>query len=47
MNTQEMPIARQAYEHPWTESVRLHVENVICNGSPTGPSINDSDDNDG
>jgi len=47
MNTQEMPNARQAYEHPWTESVRLHVESVICYSGGNGGSADASDDNDG
>ena len=36
--------AKQAYEHPWTESIRLHVEGVICQSNPGG-SIDVGDDN--
>ena len=43
MNTQEMLNAKQTYEHPWTESIRLHVENTICQASGQNPE--ESDDN--
>ena len=44
MKTQEMLNAKQAYEHPWTESIRLHVENVIC-GSGNGEEVEEGDEN--
>ena len=47
MKTQEMLNAKQAYEHPWTESIRLHVESVICYSGGNGGSADASDENDG
>ena len=45
MNTHEMPNARQAYEHPWTESVWLHVESVICYSPGSGIPNTEEEDN--
>lgn len=42
MKTQEMLNSKQAYEHPWTESVILHVENFIC--SSPGPGTEDTEE---
>lgn len=48
MKTQEMLYSKQAYEHPWTESIRMHVENAICGGSGGtyggNPPVEDDDD---
>ena len=43
MKIQEMRNAKQAYEQPWTESIRLQVENTICQASGQKPE--DGDDN--
>ena len=44
MKIQEMRNAKQAYEQPWTESVQLQVEKIIC-GSPD-PHVGEYDDPD-
>ncbi|MBR5925164.1 MAG: hypothetical protein IKZ60_06835 [Bacteroidales bacterium] len=46
MNKQEKAKARQVYVQPWTESIWLHVENVICLSGTGGSGDPEDEGND-